>query len=171
MDRLIERVAGLDVHKASVKACVRVPAERPGERHSQTPTFRTTTAGLVLLRDWLASHQVTVVGMESTGVLLEAGLGPAGGRVPVLAAECPASAQRARPQDRCGRCGLDLPAGRARAGPPELRAAQAASASCAQVPQEFSHVIKEARKETIEENELKPILLLWLHLTPTPAPS
>jgi transposase len=66
VDRLIERVAGLDVHKASVKACVRVPAERPGERQSQTRTFRTTTAGLVLLRDWLASHQVTVVGMEST---------------------------------------------------------------------------------------------------------
>src|SRR5215217_8803654 len=93
VDRLIERVAGLDVHKASVKACVRVPAERPGERQSQTRTFRTTTAGLVLLRDWLASHQVTVVGMESTGVfwkpvyyLLEDEL--------VLAAECPASAQR-----------------------------------------------------------------------------
>src|SRR5215203_5669649 len=68
VDRLIERVAGLDVHKASVKACVRVPAERPGERQSQTRTFRTTTAGLVLLRDWLASHAVTVVGMESTGV-------------------------------------------------------------------------------------------------------
>jgi transposase len=68
VDRLIERVAGLDVHKASVKACVRVPAQRPGERQSQTRTFRTTTAGLVLLRDWLASHAVTVVGMESTGV-------------------------------------------------------------------------------------------------------
>jgi hypothetical protein len=61
-------VAGLDVHKASVKACVRVPTQRPGERQSQTRTFRTTTAGLVLLRDWTASHAVTVVGMESTGV-------------------------------------------------------------------------------------------------------
>jgi transposase len=68
VDRLIERVAGLDVHKGSVKACVRVPAQRPGERQSVTRTFRTTTAGLVLLRDWLASHAVTVVGMESTGV-------------------------------------------------------------------------------------------------------
>ena len=69
MDRLIERVAGLDVHKASVKACVRVPAQRPGERQSQTPTFWTTTAGLVLLRDWLAGHLVTVVGMEASGVV------------------------------------------------------------------------------------------------------
>ncbi len=48
MDRLIERVAGLDVHKASVKACVRVP-DQDGGRHSQIRTFRTTTAGLVLL--------------------------------------------------------------------------------------------------------------------------
>jgi transposase len=70
VDRLIERVAGLHVHKASVKACVRVPAQRPGERQSQTRTFRTTTAGLVLLGDWRASHEVTVVGgMESTGVV------------------------------------------------------------------------------------------------------
>jgi transposase len=55
------------VHKASVKACVRVP-DGHGGRHSETRTFRTTTAGLVLLGDWLASHQVQVVGMESTGV-------------------------------------------------------------------------------------------------------
>jgi transposase len=67
MDRLIERVAGLDVHKASVTACVRVPGGDSGRR-SEIRTFRTTTAGLVLLRDWLASFGVTVVGMESTGV-------------------------------------------------------------------------------------------------------
>ena len=67
MDRFIERCAGLDVHKASVKACVRVP-DGHGGRCSETRTFRTTTAGLVLLGDWLASHQVHVVGMESTGV-------------------------------------------------------------------------------------------------------
>jgi transposase len=67
VDQLIERCAGLDVHKASVTACVRVPGE-DGTRQQQTRTFRTTTAGLVLLRDWLASYQVTVVGMESTGV-------------------------------------------------------------------------------------------------------
>ena len=67
MDRFIERCAGLDVHKASVKACVRIP-DGGGGRHSETRTFRTTTAGLVLLRDWLTSHQIQVVGMESTGV-------------------------------------------------------------------------------------------------------
>jgi transposase len=67
VDRLIERAAGLDVHKASVKACVRVPGN-DGGRQNEIRTFRTTTAGLVLLGDWLASHEVTVVGMESTGV-------------------------------------------------------------------------------------------------------
>jgi transposase len=67
VDRFIERCAGLDVHKASVKACLRI-LDGGGGRHSETRTFRTTTAGLVLLRDWLTSHQIQVVGMESTGV-------------------------------------------------------------------------------------------------------
>ncbi|HEX9236502.1 MAG TPA: hypothetical protein VF972_09515 [Actinomycetota bacterium] len=34
MDRLIERCAGLDVHKATVTACVRVPGEA-GARRTQ----------------------------------------------------------------------------------------------------------------------------------------
>jgi transposase len=67
--RLIERCAGLDVHKKSVTACVRVPGPGAGERTSETRTFSTTTAGLLVLRDWLTSFGVTVVGMESTGVL------------------------------------------------------------------------------------------------------
>jgi hypothetical protein len=68
MDTLTERVAGLDVHKASVKATVRLPGARRGTRHTETRTFRTTTAGLVLLADWLASFGVTVVGMKATDV-------------------------------------------------------------------------------------------------------
>jgi transposase len=67
VERLIERCAGLDVHKASVTATVRVPGEQGG-RQTETRTFRATTAGLVLLGDWLASFGVTLVGMESTGV-------------------------------------------------------------------------------------------------------
>ena len=67
MERLIERCAGLDVHKASVTATVRVPGDQGGRR-TETRTFQATTAGLVLLGDWLASFGVTVVGMESTGV-------------------------------------------------------------------------------------------------------
>jgi transposase len=67
MELLIERCAGLDVHKASVTATVRIPGQAGG-RLQQTRAFRATTAGLVLLGDWLASFGVTVVGMESTGV-------------------------------------------------------------------------------------------------------
>ena len=66
VDTLVERCAGLDVHKDSVTACVRVP-DGHGGRHAQTRRFTTTTAGLVLLAEWLASYRVTRVGMESTG--------------------------------------------------------------------------------------------------------
>jgi transposase len=66
VERLIERCAGLDVDKASVTATVRVPGDQGG-RQTETRTFRATTAGLVLLGDWVASFGVTVVGMESTG--------------------------------------------------------------------------------------------------------
>src|SRR3989441_2942938 len=68
MDRVVERCAGLDVHKDSVAATVRVPGSATGERLQETRTFSTTTRGLVTLADWLASYGVTLVGMESTGV-------------------------------------------------------------------------------------------------------
>jgi hypothetical protein len=67
MDKLIERCAGLDVHKKTVAACVRVPGS-DGERRQETRTFSTMTDGLLALRDWLCAHGVRVVGMESTGV-------------------------------------------------------------------------------------------------------
>jgi transposase len=67
MRRLVERCAGLDIHKDSITACVRVPGE-DGERLQETRTFATTTRGLLVLLDWLRSYGVTLVGMESTGV-------------------------------------------------------------------------------------------------------
>src|SRR3989441_8650936 len=67
MDRLVERCAGLDVHKDSVAATVRVPGGGR-ERLQETRTFSATTRGLLTLADWLASYRVTLVGMESTGV-------------------------------------------------------------------------------------------------------
>jgi transposase len=63
---LVERCAGLDVGKADLKACVRVPGPRGGRRQ-QIKTFVTTTGSLLRLRDWLMEQQVTVVGMEATG--------------------------------------------------------------------------------------------------------
>jgi Transposase len=67
MDVLVERCAGLDVHKDTVMACLRVPGGG-GERHQEVHQFGTTTRELLALRDWLGAHGVTVVGVESTGV-------------------------------------------------------------------------------------------------------
>lgn len=67
METVIRRCAGLDVHKDSVVACVRIIDEN-GELESHTQSFGTTCSDLLQLNDWLASYAVTVVGMESTGV-------------------------------------------------------------------------------------------------------
>ena len=67
METIFDRVAGLDVHKARVTACVRVPAAG-GAREQQVAEFATTVRGLVALRDWLEAHRVTHVAMEATGV-------------------------------------------------------------------------------------------------------
>jgi transposase len=67
MDVLIERCAGLDVHKDTVMACVRFRGPG-GEWQQEIHEFGTTTAELLALRDWLSAHRVAVVGMESTGV-------------------------------------------------------------------------------------------------------
>jgi transposase len=67
METIYERVAALDVHKAQVTACVRVPGA-DGSREPHLAEFSTTVAGLMALRDWLAAHRVTHVAMEATGV-------------------------------------------------------------------------------------------------------
>ena len=67
MERVIERCCGLDVHKKTVVACVRVPG-RTSVREQHVRTFGTTTAELLALRDWLGGYGVTHVAMESTGV-------------------------------------------------------------------------------------------------------
>ncbi len=68
MDVLIERCAGLDVHKKTVVACIRTPGAGPQERENMIRTFGTTMKGLESLRDWLGEGGVTHVVMESTGV-------------------------------------------------------------------------------------------------------
>ncbi len=67
MEAMIERCGGLDVHKKTVAACVRVPG-RGGPREQYVRTFGTTAEELLSLRDWLQAHGVTHVAMESTGV-------------------------------------------------------------------------------------------------------
>ena len=67
MDVILERCAGLDVHQATVTACLRLPGSNR-KRTQVVQTFGTTTPDLLALRDWLAAHEVTHVAMESTGV-------------------------------------------------------------------------------------------------------
>jgi transposase len=67
MDVLIDRCAGLDVHKDKITVCVRrwVPGRR---RQGETRTYATFEASLRDLRDWLIVEGVTDVAMEATGV-------------------------------------------------------------------------------------------------------
>jgi transposase len=67
METIVERAAALDVHKAQVTACARVPA-RGGGRAQEVAEFSTTVRGLLALLDWLKAHRVTQVAMEATGV-------------------------------------------------------------------------------------------------------
>jgi transposase len=62
---VIERVAALDVGKAEVVCCVRVPGPN-GQRMQEVRTTSTMTAALLALGDWLAELGVTRVVMEAT---------------------------------------------------------------------------------------------------------
>ena len=66
MELLHQRCAGLDVHKQTVVACVRLASE--DKVATEVKTFGTTTQGLLALSDFLAENGVTHVAMEATGV-------------------------------------------------------------------------------------------------------
>jgi len=65
MEAIIEKCCGLDVHQATVVACVLVGEKRP---RKEVRTFRTVGRDLRALRAWLEELGVTHVGMESTGI-------------------------------------------------------------------------------------------------------
>ena len=67
MEVLYTRCCGLDIHKKSVVACLIItePGQKPVK---ETRTFRTMTADLLALADWLSDMGCTHVAMESTGV-------------------------------------------------------------------------------------------------------
>ena len=71
MEVLFERVAGLDIGKASLTVCVRTPGPG-GRRVSETRTFKTTTRALGVMRDWLLAAGVTNAAMESTSTYWKA---------------------------------------------------------------------------------------------------
>jgi transposase len=65
---MVERCAGLDVHRDNVVATTRAPGQGRRRFDQQTETFKATLPGLAELANWLAEAGVTLVGMEATGV-------------------------------------------------------------------------------------------------------
>jgi transposase len=67
MQVLVSRGCGLDVHQATIVACLLVglPDNKPRQ---EIRTFSTLTRDLTALRDWLLAAGCTHVAMESTGV-------------------------------------------------------------------------------------------------------
>lgn len=79
MQVIYPRCAGLDVHEKIVVATAMITQE-DGQVHKQQRSFRTMTADLLVLDDWLEQQQIQVIAMESTGIywrpvfnILEAG--------------------------------------------------------------------------------------------------
>jgi transposase len=66
MEVLHQRCAGLDIHKKTVVAAVRIV--NGNKVTPEVRTFPTTMAGLLALSDWLSENGVTHVAMEATGV-------------------------------------------------------------------------------------------------------
>jgi transposase len=65
-EQIVERVAALDIGKAEVVCCVRVPGEGGRGRRQEVSTYSTMTRSLTVLADRLAELGVTRVVMEAT---------------------------------------------------------------------------------------------------------
>jgi transposase len=66
-EELIERVAALDIGKAELVCCVRVPSARgSGKRLQEVRTYQTMTRSLLVMSDRLGQLGVTRVVMEAT---------------------------------------------------------------------------------------------------------
>jgi hypothetical protein len=125
MDVIVERCAGLDVHRDSVVATVRVPGmgkEPPPARAADAHLRHHDRAARAARR--LAAGLRRHAGRDGGDrCLLEAGLLGARAAVRVLADQRRAPPQRARAEERRDRLALAVRAARARARPAELRAA------------------------------------------------
>jgi transposase len=67
IEEIIERVAALDVGKAELTCCVRVPSPgKPGKRAQEVRTYQTMTRWLVVMAERLGELGVTRVVMEAT---------------------------------------------------------------------------------------------------------
>ncbi len=67
LELVVERCAGIDVHQAQLRVCMRLPGD--GRRRvEEFASFGTTTPDLLELSEWLSRRGVTQVAMEGTGV-------------------------------------------------------------------------------------------------------
>ena len=107
-EEIIERVAALDIGRAELVCCVRVPDEdHRGRRLQEVPTCSAMTRPLLALADRLACLGVTRVVMEATSDYWKPVLPDGGGRVRDVAGQRQGRQAPARAaQDRQARCGL-----------------------------------------------------------------
>ena len=66
MDLVVSRCAGIDIGKAEVVVCLRIPGSHD-ERPSEVRTFRAFSGEVDRLADWLAEQRVSHVVMKATG--------------------------------------------------------------------------------------------------------
>jgi transposase len=97
-EEIIERVAALDIGKAELMCCVRVPGQdHPGRRLQEVQAYPTLTRPVLRLADHLARLGVTRVVMEATAdywkpvfYLLERSAWRPGWTAPRTSSTCPA---------------------------------------------------------------------------------
>ena len=65
--QVVARVCAIDIGKAGLVACVRVPhVRRPDRRVQEVREYATVTPALLQLADWLRVERVELVAMEAT---------------------------------------------------------------------------------------------------------
>jgi hypothetical protein len=65
--QVVARVCAIDIGKAGLVACVRVPhMSRPDRRVQEVREYATVTPALLALADWLRVERVELVAMEAT---------------------------------------------------------------------------------------------------------
>ena len=136
-EQVIERVAALDIGKAELVCCVRVPDEdRPGRRLQEVETYPAMTRSLLSMADRLRCLGVTRVVMEATSdywkpvfYLLEAH-----GFETWLVNARDVRHLPGRPKTGQAGCHLAVQGRRAADDPAEFRAPARRSGSCAMSP-------------------------------------
>jgi transposase len=64
---IVQRVAALDIGRAELVCCERVPDEgRPERRRQEVRSYATSTRSLLELRDWLICQGASLCVMEAT---------------------------------------------------------------------------------------------------------